>query len=210
VIHVYAFAEHLNELPEVDGLDGATLERLSVDDVDAVFSRRTGETSRDTLRRDALAHGAVVEALTSRAAAVAPVRFGEHVSDEPALADSLRERLPVLRRAFDRIRDCVEVAVRVHDRPQPVLNRPTSGSDYLRRRAAVELEQRQGVDELHRELAALAREARVERDSAAFLVPAERLESVRRAVDRFAASHPDLALVCTGPWAPFSFVEDGA
>ena len=84
MIHVYAFAEQLEDLPSLDGLDGAPLERVRADEVDAVFSRRTAETSRESLRRDAVAHGAVVEALTSRAAVIAPVRFGELLSDETA------------------------------------------------------------------------------------------------------------------------------
>jgi hypothetical protein len=210
VIHVYAFAEELRGLPDVPALDDAELERLRVEDVDAVFSRRAGETSRETLRRDALTHGEVVEALTSRSAAVVPVRFGEVLPDEAALEQSLRDRLPMLRRAFDRIRGCVEVAVRVHDRPEPVDVRPTSGAAYMRLRAAAESGRRDSVDELHRQLEALAREARVERGSASFLVAATALDGVRSTVDRFAASHGDLTLVCTGPWAPFSFVEDAA
>jgi hypothetical protein len=138
------------------------------------------------------------------------VRFGELLSDETALAQSLRDRLPVLRRAFDRVRGCVEVAVRAHDQQRPTADRPTSGADYMRSLAAAESERREPVDELHRQLKAVARDARIDRASAAFLVPASRLDDVRRTVDGFAASYPDLTLVCTGPWAPFSFVEDAA
>jgi hypothetical protein len=202
VIHVYAFAEQLDGLPEVGGLDDAALERLSVEDVAAVFSRRVDETSNDTLRRDALAHGAVVEALADRAAAVAPVRFGELVADDVALAESLRERLPALRRAFDRVRDCVEVSVRIHE-PSHRVERPTSGAEYLR--AAGRSQRR---DELHRRLEDLARDARIARESAAFLVTRNQLDDVRRAVDRFAKAHDDLTVVCTGPWAPYSFMEE--
>jgi glycine/D-amino acid oxidase-like deaminating enzyme len=203
MIHVYAFAERLAELPDMDGLDAAALECVRVEEVDAVFSRRTGETSKETLRRDALAHGAVVEALTTRAAAVAPVRFGERMADAAELGESLRERLPVLRGAFDRVRDCVEIAVRVHE-PARREERPSSGTAYMR---AAGRSQRK--DELHRELRALARDARVARDSAAFLVDRDRLDDVRRVVDEFAAAHADLTVICTGPWAPFSFVEAG-
>jgi hypothetical protein len=206
VIHVYAFTEGLDGLPSVDGLDGATLQYLRVEDVAAVFSERTGTTSRETLRRDAIVHGEVVEALTGCAVAVVPVRFGEQVTDEAALLESVRARLPMLRHAFDRVRDCVEIAVRVHDLARPVAERPTSGTAYLRQRAALDAR----VDDLHRELKALARDARLERNSAAFLVPAEELDDVRRAVDRFAVAHHDVSLVCTGPWAPFSFVGDAA
>ncbi|MGN6797815.1 MAG: GvpL/GvpF family gas vesicle protein [Gaiellaceae bacterium] len=204
MMHLYAFAERLGDLPGVDGLDGAPLERLLVEDVHAVFSRRTAETSRDTLRRDALAHGAVVEALTARAAAVAPVRFGELVADDDALAESLRARLPELRRAFDRVRDCVEVAVRVHE-PEHRGERPANGTAYMH--AAARAPRR---DELHDELTSLAREARLARESAAYLVAGSRIVDVGRAVVRLAAAHDDVTVVCTGPWAPFSFVEGAA
>jgi hypothetical protein len=43
--------------------------------------------------------------------------------------------------------------------------------------------------------------------SAAFLVPRERLASFRRMVGLLADAHPDLALLCTGPWPPYSFVS---
>lgn len=210
MIHVYAFAERLEDVPPVAGLDGATVERLRVDDVDVVFSRRVEHTSRDTLRRDALAHGAVVEALTEVATAVAPVRFGEVLADEDALGASLRERLPEIHRAFDRVRDCVEVAVRIHDHAQLAAVQPTDGTSYLRNRAAAESRRREATDELQRQLSALAREVRVSRDSAAYLVSTDRIDDVRLAVDGFAASHPDFTVICTGPWAPFSFVQEAA
>ena len=146
MIHVYAFAERLQDVPAVAGVDGSALERLRVEDVDAVFSRRDAATSRETLRRDAVAHGAVVDALTARAAAVAPVRLGALLPDEATLAESLRERLPALRRAFDRVRDCVEVAVRVHDRVEEPDLRRASGGDYLRGRAAATSRRRRAVD----------------------------------------------------------------
>ena len=204
MIHVYAFAEQLDGLPDVDGVDDAALERLQVEEVDAIFSRRTAETSRETLRRDALAHGAVVESLSACASVVAPVRFGETVADERALAESLRERLPALRRAFERVRDCVEVAVRVHE-PTRRDERPATGAAYMH--AAGQSSRR---DELLGQLRLLARDSRVARESAAFLVGREQLDGVRRTVERFASVHPDLTVVCTGPWAPFSFVEETA
>ena len=218
MIHVYAFAEGLEGVPPLDGLDGAALERLRVDDVDVVFSLRSAETSADTLRRDAVAHGAVVDALRMRAAAVVPVRFGELLADDVALTASLRERLPTIHRAFDRVRNCVEVAVRVLDRGDPVDDRPESGTAYMQMRAIAESRRRRSVDDLQRELRDLACDVRVERRAgierdqfaAAYLVASERIEELRGAVERFAASHEELAVVCTGPWAPFSFVEDAA
>jgi hypothetical protein len=215
VIHVYAFAERLDELPDSSGLDGAPLERRSVDGVTAVFSRRTATTSGETLRDDALAHGAVVEALMERAAAVVPVRFGEVVADEEVLDASVLARVATLRRTFDSIRGCVEVSLRVWERDAPAAVAPATGAEYMRARAAADAGRRGAVDALHRELSAIARAVSVrggvadarQRLAAAYLVPAGRIERVRSLVAAFAEAHDDLTVLCTGPWPAFSFVE---
>ena len=212
MIHVYAFAERLDGLPTVAGLDDALVETTSVEEVDAVFSRRAGATPRDARQRDALTHGAVVEALRDRADAVLPVRFGEVLSDEASLAQLLRDRLPSIRRSFDQVRGCVEIGVHVHDLLEPVAARPASGTDYMRLRAAEELRRRESIDALHGAVSGLARDARLERDRFAgtYLVAADRLDDVHAAVNRFANEHTELAVVCTGPWAPFSFGSEAA
>lgn len=212
MIHVYAFAERLIGLPALTALDGARLERLCVEDVDAVFSRRADATSRDVLQRDALIHGAVVDALRERSAAVLPVRFGEVVRDETALAELLRELLPVIRRTFDRVRGCVEIAVHVEDHLETAVGSPATGTEYMRLRAAEESRRRASIDALHSVVSGLTRDARVERDrlSGSYLVPEDRLDDIQAAIDRFESDHSDLTVVCTGPWAPFSFGSEAA
>jgi Gas vesicle synthesis protein GvpL/GvpF len=218
MIHVYAFTEHLGDIPEIHGLAGARIERLSVDEVDAVFSRAAGPPSSETARSDALAHGAVVEALRECAAAVVPVRFGELLPDDAALTVSLRERLASMRDNFNRVRDCVEIGVRVYD-GETGLERCATGTDYMRRRAWFESQRREAVEDLDRSLGRLARDTRTradataverERFAGAYLVVNEQVDAVRAVVDAFAAKHDDLTVVCTGPWAPFSFVERAA
>jgi hypothetical protein len=39
----------------------------------------------------------------------------------------------------------------------------------------------------------------------AYLVERSEVGALRETVDRFAATHPDVSVVCTGPWAPYSF-----
>jgi hypothetical protein len=215
VIHVYAFARDLTSLPEVPGLDGMPLEALEVDGVQAIFSRPRREPSAATLRADAVAHGAVVDALVNLASVVVPVRFGERVSDPGSLGDSLRRRVPALRRTFARVHDCVELGIRVWGDEEPVVSSP-DGTTYMRRRAAIEARRLTAVDHLHRRLATLARESRVEAGrrpggeafAAAYLVPRSSVDDVRTTVDAFGASHGNLTVVCTGPWAPFSFVDE--
>ena len=41
--------------------------------------------------------------------------------------------------------------------------------------------------------------------SAAYLVPRDGVDDFRGEVVKLERAHPDLALVCTGPWPPYSF-----
>jgi hypothetical protein len=215
VIHVYAFTDGLRSLPDVAGLDGAPLEQLSVAGITAVFSRRA-DAPLEARRAQAVAHGAVVDALAREADAVLPARFGEVLGDETALADSVRSRADELRHGFSRVRDCVEVGLRVWGAAEAV--DAASGTDYMRRRRALENERRAVVDELHASLAALARDARVDRRPlhgneqlvAAYLVARGRVDELRAFVEAFASRRPELTVVCTGPWAPFTFVGEEA
>jgi hypothetical protein len=217
VIHVYAFAEQLRALPELDGVDGAPLERRQVDGFDAVVSRRARTSDASSLRGDALAHGVVVEALVGLAASVLPVRFGEGAGDEPALGRLLAERSPELRRALDRVRGCVEIGLRIAGddaaRPAPA----ATGVAYMQGLREVEEERRRTIGALHEELTRLARETRIDapvpaglRFSAAYLVDRGALAAARDRTDRFASGNPQLSVLCTGPWAPYSFAEEAA
>ena len=216
MIHVYAFVDDLRRLPELDGVDGAPLERRQLDGFDAVLSRRSRLTTEASLRRDALAHGGVVEALVDLAACVLPVRFGEEPDDDRELARTVAERSSELRRSRDRVRGCVEVGLRVsgtESRGRPV----ASGAAYMHALRSVELERRRTIGGLHAELSGLARETRVEPSiaagsgfAAAYLVERDELAAMRDRTAAFAAANPQLSVLATGPWAPYSFVGDAA
>ena len=84
----------------------------------------------------------------------------------------------------------------------------------LRNRRQVQLEM---VRELYATLASHATASRLDAEpsdrqgvSAAFLVRRDRLTSFRVIVGRTADAHPELALLCTGPWPPYSFVGANA
>lgn len=204
MIHVYAFAEGLQELPDVAGLDGVPLESRTVDGFDAVVSRRDGSTRGASLRADAITHGTVVEALVERATAVLPVRFGEESPDEESFARLVLGRSPHLRRSLDHVRGCVEVGVRLLSAGEPVRDRPSTGTEYMLARRAAGA----GYHELGEQLLTLVREVRAAQDAAAYLVPRLNVDAVRASVQRFADAHPELTVVCTGPWAPYSFVGE--
>ena len=202
MIHVYAFTDELRELPPLDGIDGAPLELRTVDGLHAVVSRRSGRTDSESLRSDALVHGTVVEALADRGAAVLPVRFGEEATDDDALGATVVRRAETLKRRLERVRGCVELGLRI---VTPIRPTATTGAEYMRALRGEDVE----IDGLHRELAELSREAslrRVGRDRlGAYLLPRASIGSAQAKAERFARDHPSLTVLCTGPWAPYSF-----
>jgi gas vesicle protein GvpL/GvpF len=210
VIHVYAFADEVCSLPHVEGLDGAPLELRTIDGLAAVISRRRGGEDTGSLRDEALVHGLVVEALAERAGAVLPVRFGETSADDEALARLVHARAERLRSRLASVRGCVEIGLRIAEPKSSPDAAAASGTEYMRslQRAT------STVERLHRDLAVPARESRLRRTGnvhvGAYLVPRERVDETRAVVARFAAARPELNVLCTGPWAPYSFVEEPA
>jgi hypothetical protein len=203
MIHVYAFADELTELPDIPGLDGAPLESRTVHGLDAVISRHGDRAAYASLRSDAITHGTVVEALLDRATAVLPVRFGEEPADEESLARLVQRRSVELRSGLENVRGCIEVGVRILTPGEPD-SRPSTGTEYMRARSAAGA----GYHELGEQLRRLVREVRAAPAGAAYLVPRANLAAVQSSVQRFAESRPHLTVVCTGPWAPYSFVPE--
>jgi hypothetical protein len=214
VIHVYAFATGLERMPAAHGLEDAPVERRSFGDVVAVTSSHAA-LSRDPRRADVIRHGAVVAALLECARAVLPARFGEHFADEAALEAAVAARLPALQKQLADVGRHVEVGVRVLGGPSAYRPaRRATGADYLRSQLPA-LRLRELVDvELHRPLRVHAAAHRLSPSldrsavhTAAYLVSRDDVASLTSLVERFAASHPELTVVCTGPWAPYSFAE---
>jgi hypothetical protein len=184
MIHLYALVRGLH-----DDL-GAGLEARHVGRVVAV----TGTNEPDPLQ-----HGLVVESLLDRADAVLPVRFGERFETEDALATALSPRLEALERRLDHVAGCVEVGVRIVPRREPVDG--DDGAAYMRARL---IEQR-AAEEVHRALAAQARDSVQTSRDAGYLVARSDVRAFSSTVGRLLESHPALDVLCTGPWAPYSF-----
>ena len=139
-----------------------------------------------------------------------PVRFGADLPDEQAAAQVLIDRQEELRAALDRVRGAVELSVRVQ--PAEPGDEPSgsaaSGREYLSARIASS----QIAERIHGRLAGHARAAtrRPGPDlmRAAYLVDRDGVADFLAEFRRVQESHPDLALLCTGPWAPFSFTTE--
>jgi hypothetical protein len=209
-LYVYAFVEAPASVPEIPGIDSARLETKAVAGLDVVVSRHevaTLEASEAAI----VAHAQVVEAVAAANDAVLPARFGGAHADADALRAAVAERAPELTAALARVRGCVELGVRALA-PADQRVAAQSGAAYMHAR----LEQRQEIgrlaEELHGPLAALARDATrtvgaTERLllSGAYLVPEDAVAEFRDLVESLQADHPDLTIVCTGPWPPYSF-----
>jgi gas vesicle protein GvpL/GvpF len=207
VIYLYAIAEGLDGLPDLRGVDGAPLERRSVEGLDLVVSGHGG-TTVDTSEEAVLAHARVVEALVERSAALLPARFGRGFRDEDALREAIEGRAASLREALAQVRGCVEVGVRVlapERAPAPPAETGRAYMDALRSRD-------EAARELHEPLAGLARAATHTVGatprlllSGAYLVEPGELDAFRSRVSELEAAHPELTFVTTGPWPPYSF-----
>jgi Gas vesicle synthesis protein GvpL/GvpF len=212
VIWVYAICDR-PELPPPRGrgLAQAPLDGVREGDLLAVVSRHDDQPGEPAL--DALwVHERVVERIMAERA-VLPMRFGTCLDDGDALRQVLAARGQEFLAALQRVRGRVEVSVRAMQPPGEQDGEPapvaTSGREYL------EAKLRDGRDarSLHDPLASLAVEvdrrpsrAPDELLRASYLVDTAALARFRGAVEHLQRTHPSVAILCTGPWPPYSFV----
>lgn len=229
--YVYAIRQP-GPIPAMVGLAGAELQAVSADGLEAVCSVSAREPRPED--SDLLRHQAVLEALMAHGP-VLPVRFGTRLDDEEVRA-RLRRHGTALSDGLDRVRGQVEMGVRILG--EPPTSRPEagdggsaargSGRQYLMARAAEERAERarretaeQLAERLHARIAAHATAASLRVLPAegtlmagAYLVPRGATGEISEAARALAAEYPELAVVPTGPWPPFSFApaldEEGA
>jgi hypothetical protein len=213
VIHVYAIAEGLAELPNLGGLDDATLKRLEVAGLDVVFSEVDHDV--DLGEEAVLQHAAVVDALMARSDAILPGRLGPRFADVGEVEVVVNEQAESLRAALHRVGGCVELGLRVLEaQQQSAIPAPRTGSDYLHGRLEERRASLQRAFELHEPLSRLARasstresQTRGEVLEASYLLGADEVERFREELARLERAESGLAFVCTGPWPPYTFAS---
>jgi hypothetical protein len=183
VIYLYAFVQGLRELePSLAARPFGSL--LAV----------TGDEEPDPLR-----FGFVVESLRESAEAILPVRFGERFAREEDLAAAITGRLEAFERRLARLVGCVEVGVRIV--PTGDADGADGGAGYMEAR----LREQRAVEEINDALAAEARDSVRTTRGASYLLKRDELDGFSLTVARLLELHPALDVVCTGPWAPYSF-----
>jgi hypothetical protein len=204
VIHLYGVVDGLDELP-------AGLERRRLDGLELVFAHEPTPPSPEVSREAVLRHAQVVEELAGRSSAILPAQLGRAFRDEAELAEAVREQAPQLSRALQRVRGCVEFGVRAVADEQPPEADAASGADYMRARLEEVRRQDALVAQVHEPLDRLARASTLHRGHgevrAAYLVARDdvaRFEDAAAQLERT----PGATVVCTGPWAPYSFAGE--
>ena len=139
--------------------------------------------------------------------AILPVRYGTLVADDAAAARAVAERHDELAAGLERVRGAVELALRVESNGAEPDPEAGSGRDYLRAKTA----RMDTARRLYERLAALARDSEMQPGRellrAAYLVDRDAVAGFVALVQQLQREHPELGLLCTGPWPPFSFAE---
>jgi hypothetical protein len=166
---------------------------------------RDAEPDADALWR----HEELLESLMD-AGPLLPVRYGTRVSDEAAAVAAVAGREAALAARLEHVRGAVELALRVRSEEEAAPAIADSGAAYLRARTA----RSRLADSVHEALAPLARDSRLrvgaEPLRAAYLVAREDVDGFVARVRELQTEHPELTIVCTGPWPPYSFSEAAA
>jgi Gas vesicle synthesis protein GvpL/GvpF len=214
MIYVYAITDPLRLAAGATGLDDTPLEELEAGGVCGVHSTHAQleyAPQPPLLWR----HERVVEQLMD-VAGVLPLRFGTVLEDVEDLRSILSREGPRFQRLLQRVRGRVELAVRVG--LPPTSRAPAiDGADYMKGKLAAQREREGAVDRILgplRELAidtsqrkSLGSEAGV---SESYLVAREAVEPFVARVRLLQARNETIPVSCTGPWGPYSFVDQVA
>jgi hypothetical protein len=211
-LYVYAIVERACDPTHWRGLADAPLSTVPHRSLAAVVSAIAALPPRDTAT--IVRHEALVEALAEHHRTL-PVRFGTVVSDARAVEQALSERYESLAADLARIGDKVELGLLAVSRaPLATEDAPGGeGARYLqtRRRAyageavAREVEQSVGDHIVDRRLAVVHQDRVIVR--ASYLVAPADVGMIRERVDEVRGRRPDLAIVLSGPWPPYSLVS---
>ncbi len=223
-LHLYAITRSASPPSNIRGIDDSTVQQVEYDGLVLIVSEHDAApaASMDAVR----AHNAVVVSAMTPDVTPVPVRFGQYFSDAAAAVASVSTSHEKWCGLLDRFAGAVEYGVRIFDpATPPVEDRPPAaasagtGTAYLeaiaRRRRGPEATIAKVGEVLERDIGGLVREQRSEPLrtehgvlSVAHLLHASNTEPYRAAMERVRAQLPHLRLLSSGPWPPYSFVQN--
>jgi len=114
------------------------------------------------------------------------------------------------------VRGRVELGVRVAGTPATAAAaQPSTGAEYMAQRLGARREAEQVAQAVHTPLARIAERSTTQQAprsgelmTASYLLPDDRIGRFTRRIKQLQRAHPELAVTCTGPWPPYSFVEE--
>jgi hypothetical protein len=205
MIWVYAICDRpeLGAPPDLDGVREGELF--------AVFGRQADIDPEP----DALwAHERVVERLMEDRT-VLPMRFGSRVADEDELRRVLADGHDSFVSMLGRVRGRVELGVRVLSCTPEHIGEAATGREYMLAKLSGGRRAAHATATVHEPLAGLAADSRRQAAGCsgellrgAYLVDRGAVARFSAAVERLQEAHPDLPMLCTGPWPPYSFVRE--
>jgi hypothetical protein len=227
-LHLYCIVPAGHGVATGAGIDGADVQQVTAGALACFVS---SHDERPVASRDSIAvHNAVIAAAMDREATPVPLRFGQWLPDESAVAAELARGADTWARLLEEFAGSAEYGVRI-DPVAPGRQAPTdavremhtetrSGTRYMaalaRTHAAAADRRAEGeriAAQILERAGAAIRDSRSDSGRAAggvlsiaHLVAWERATSYHAAVAEVAAAHDTLRFLCTGPWPPYSFV----
>jgi hypothetical protein len=225
MIYVYAMLPASRAAGEPRrGLDDAAVQVRACGTVAAAYTRHAAANFPPTLQNLRVHESVVEELMADRS--VLPSRFGTVFADERRLDDALARHAAALAKGLERVRGRVELGVRVlwdaapdAEPEKPPAGMGGTGRTYMLARLAAERRRRE-IRERAERLGAALHEPLASRAvesthrllttpqlllSGAYLVAQESTGEFRRCVESLGKDHPDLRILCTGPWPPYHF-----
>ena len=194
------------------------------------FADRLSDNMQDLewLAAAGLRHQRAVAEISQQSATL-PARFGTVFLSEDSLHQHVKERQKALREAFERVADADEWGIKLFEIAKPKRSEAipaASGSDYLKKKAEM-LQPRSGkkLDEAGREFVATLTKLAVAavpggKASAgqpglswhgSFLIRRKDRKKLEAVLKKYGSRWQGSRRIdCSGPWPPYSFVEEHA
>ncbi len=228
-IYLYCLLRATEPPPDLIGVDGLPVRAADIGGLKAWVSDTAAPTMVATTER-ARRHDHVVRTALERETPL-PARFGQIVADEMTLAESASSRRAAFESALERVAGAVEMTIRVlipsGGGPEGEAQAPesdkrgTTGRGYLERVAALQRQERNllaeggivrgrvssAVQGLVRAESYTSAAAGSRMATLSHLVLRENIEAYRSSLLMLRREYPALAIMVSGPWAPYSFTE---
>ena len=220
MLHLYGIIEPQVACAGV-GVGGEQLMPIACGDVVAVASEHSRPLDASPSEETLWEHEDVLETLLE-AGPVLPVRFGVRFADREALRAAVQPRRAELAAALSRLRDKVELSVRLlarEDGGGPLATEIDGdagpGARYLLERLEQRRDASRKLETVRRRLAPRAVAERSQLlpragtlAASAFLVEQSAVRGFRQEAHGLEQELEGVVLVCTGPWPPYNFVDE--